>query len=47
MSYLEKIESMPWDLYWENVQLDVEKYPQARIVITVFTLSLKKGWVGV
>lgn len=47
MSYLETIEKMPWDLYWDTVKLDVEKYPKAKIVITVFTLSLKKGWVGV
>lgn len=47
LSYLEVIEKMPWDLYWDTVQLDVEKYPKAKIVITVFTLSLKKGWVGV
>ena len=47
MNYLETIERMPWDLYWDTVQLDVEKYPKSRVVITVFTLSLKKGWVGV
>ncbi len=47
LNYLEAIEKMPWDLYWDNVTLDVEQYPVARIVITVFTLSLKKGWVGV
>jgi MSHA biogenesis protein MshJ len=47
MNYLEAIEKMPWDLYWDAVQLDVEKYPRSKIVITVFTLSLKKGWVGV
>ncbi|VAX01654.1 hypothetical protein MNBD_GAMMA22-2057 [hydrothermal vent metagenome] len=47
LTYLEILEKMPWDLYWENVQLNVEKYPVAKIVITVFTLSLKKGWVGV
>ncbi|MFV1982263.1 MAG: hypothetical protein ACC657_01890 [Thiohalomonadales bacterium] len=47
LAYLETIEKMPWDLYWDAVELDVEKYPKAKIEITVFTLSLKKGWVGV
>ncbi len=47
MSYLESIEKMPWDLYWESVKLNVEKYPKSIIEITVFTLSLKKGWLGV
>ncbi len=47
MTYLESIEKMPWDLYWESVKLNVEKYPKSIIEITVFTLSLKKGWVGV
>ncbi|MFV2061475.1 MAG: hypothetical protein ACC653_12385 [Gammaproteobacteria bacterium] len=47
MNYLKTIEKMPWDLYWDAVYLDVEKYPKSKIVITVFTLSLKKGWVGV
>jgi len=47
MNYLEAIEKKPWDLYWDAVQLDVEKYPKSKIVITVFTLSFKKGWIGV
>jgi len=47
LNYLEAIENMPWDLYWDKVQLDVEKYPRSKIIITVFTLSLKKGWIGV
>ena len=47
LSYLQALESMPWRFYWDNVEYQVLKYPVARVVITVHTLSLDKGWIGV
>lgn len=47
LNYLQALEAMPWVLYWDNVDYQVLKYPKARVVITVHTLSLNKGWIGV
>ncbi len=47
LAYLRALQALPWAFYWDSVQLDVVHYPQARVVITVHTLSLNKGWIGV
>ena len=47
LAYLRALEAMPWRLYWDNVEYQVSDYPKARIAITVHTLSLHEGWIGV
>ena len=45
--YLQALEAMPWRLYWDSVEYQVLEYPRARVAITVHTLSLDEGWIGV
>jgi MSHA biogenesis protein MshJ len=47
LDYLQALEALPWDFYWDGVRLEMDSYPEARVVITVHTLSLKEGWIGV
>lgn len=47
LAYLRALQALPWAFYWDSVKLDVTHYPQARVVITVHTISLDKGWIGV
>lgn len=47
LAYLRALEAMPWRLYWDNVEYQVIDYPRARVAITVHTLSLHEGWIGV
>ncbi len=47
LNYLRSLEAMPWSLYWDNVEYSVTKYPKANVEITVHTLSLHEGWIGV
>lgn len=47
LDYLLALKKLPWQFYWDSVDLDVQKYPESRVVITVHTLSLKKDWIGV
>jgi len=47
LAYLRALEAMPWRLYWDNVEYQVIGYPKARVAITVHTLSLHEGWIGV
>ncbi|MEW6352740.1 MAG: hypothetical protein AB1469_00355 [Pseudomonadota bacterium] len=46
-NYLKELEALPWQLFWDSLELKVEKFPKARVTITVHTLSLKEGWLGV
>lgn len=47
LAYLKKLQALPWSLFWDEVSLDVTRYPTAQVVITVHTVSLKEGWLGV
>ncbi len=46
MNYMAELEAMPWQLYWGKAKLQAESWPQARLTLTVFTLSLDKKWMN-
>ncbi len=46
LDYLESIESLPWRLYWQVLELEVLDYPTNRVRIEVSTLSLNEEWIG-
>ena len=47
LSYLRKLEQLPWKFYWEEVEYEVLDYPTAQILVRIHTLSLDKGWISV
>lgn len=47
LKYLKALKELPWNFYWDVLELNVDKYPVSNIVITVHTLSFHKGWIGV
>lgn len=47
LEYLKTLEDLPWDFYWDAIDVEMKIYPQARIVLQLHTLSLKEGWIGV
>lgn len=47
LDYVRALEALPWQFHWESVRLTVQQYPNVRAVITVNTLSLSEGWIGV
>ena len=47
LAYLEDLEALPWRLYWQVLEIDVDDYPRNRIRIEVATLSLHEEWIGV
>ena len=47
LKYLKALNELPWNFYWDVLELNVEKYPVSSIVITVHTLSFHEGWIGV
>ena len=47
LEYTRALEALPWRLFWEEIQLTTETYPQAGVRIRLYTLSLNEGWIGV
>ena len=47
LAYLKALEDLPWDFYWDGLNLKVEKYPKSKVTIRVHTLSLDEDWIGV
>ncbi len=47
LSYLKSLEELEWGFFWDNFKLTVSEYPDANVVIEIFTLSLDQEWIGV
>ncbi len=47
LAYLKLLKTLSWNFYWDSLEVTMEHYPQAQIVMTVHTLSLTPGWIGV
>ena len=47
VSYLSALEQLPWKIYWEFLDYQVEDYPSARVTLQVYTLSTGEGVLGV
>ena len=46
LKYLKQLERLPRSLVWEEVEVETEVYPRARVRLQVYTLSLTEGWIG-
>jgi MSHA biogenesis protein MshJ len=47
LKYLQSVEGLSQRLFWDDFEFKVLRYPKARVTITVHTLNLGKGWIGV
>lgn len=47
LQLMKAIESLEWKFYWESLDYQVTRYPEATIDIRVFTLSSEEGLLGV
>lgn len=47
LRYLGALETLPWKVFWGEVQLQTEKYPVSRVTLVIYTLSLDEAWIGV
>ncbi|MFL6675351.1 MAG: type II secretion system protein GspM [Massilia sp.] len=45
VNYMAALEAMPTQLFWGKAQLEVEEYPNARLTLTLYTLSLDPKWM--
>lgn len=45
-SYLQHLESVSEAFFWDSLEYQVEKYPDAQATLKVHTLSSEEGWIG-
>ncbi|MYM26123.1 hypothetical protein GTP46_26175 [Duganella sp. FT135W] len=45
VSYMEALESLPVQLFWGKAHLDAQQYPNSRLTLTLYTLSLDQKWM--
>lgn len=43
MSYLNRLEKLPWSIYWDNLHYSVTAYPEANVVLNFYLLTNQKG----
>lgn len=46
VNYLHELETLPWKMYWGRFTLLAEDYPNSRMTLVIYTLSLRPGWMG-
>lgn len=47
LRYLEALEGLPWQFFWDSVDYEVIDYPQSVVRLRLHTLSLSEDWIGV
>ncbi|MCW8920250.1 MAG: hypothetical protein OQL17_13415 [Sedimenticola sp.] len=47
LRYLQSLEALPWQFFWDGIELSVTEYPVVRVKLQLHTLSLSEGWIGV
>ena len=45
--YLKKIESLSWKFFWHSFDYTLSDYPKGELVIEIYSLSIKKEFIGV
>jgi MSHA biogenesis protein MshJ len=45
--YLQSLEALENNFFWETLEYSVQAYPKARITLDIYTLSTQRGWIGV
>ena len=46
-TFLKGLERKNMNVIWDEIEYEVKKYPKAKVVIVMHTLSLDEGWVDV
>lgn len=45
VDYMNALEALPTRMFWSRARLDVDAYPDARLTLTLHTLSLDRQWM--
>lgn len=47
LRFVQALEGLPWTFLWQDLELTVAQHPRSRLRLTLYTLSLGEGWLGV
>jgi len=47
LNYLDRLEKLPWRMFWSEARMDARKYPTVEITVMIFTLSIDDDWLVV
>ncbi|PHV05500.1 hypothetical protein CSQ96_20295 [Janthinobacterium sp. BJB412] len=47
VNYMAALEALPSQLFWGKAKLDAGDYPNVRLTLTLYTLSLDKKWISI
>ena len=47
LAYLDALEHLPQQLFWDGFELRVAQYPQSVLTLTLYTLSPERSWLTV
>lgn len=45
ITYMNALEALPVQLFWGKASLDAQQYPNSRLTLTLYTLSLDQKWM--
>lgn len=45
VNYMQALEALPVQLFWGKASLDAQQYPNSRLTLTLYTLSLDQKWM--
>ncbi len=46
LAYVKELESLENEFIWDNLKFEITEYPDGKVSITVFTLSLDRNWIA-
>jgi len=46
-NYLRQLEQLSWKFFWKDFNFEVKEYPHGEVDITIYSLGLKKEFIGV
>lgn len=44
---LRGMEALPWKVFWGEVSVKTEKYPQSHATVVIYTLNQNRAWIGI
>ena len=47
IAYFDSLGKLPWQFYWDDLQYEVDQYPNAIITLEVHTISMSEELLGV
>lgn len=47
LTFLQAVEKLEWDIFWDAISIKIAGYPNNRVSIKLHTVSLDSAWIGI